>query len=348
MRSLYWKLFTSFWLATICIIFTTAWITGQMIVVSEKPISSLMQIPWTSLAIRLALAVFISGLICYLLSRYLTQPLRSLGMAAKSIATGKLDTRVGHLKGHKKDEIAELSHDFDLMAEKLETLVRSKERLLQDISHELRSPLARLNIAIELGRNKTHHLADAEFNRMELESARLNALIGEILNFARMEQSSMQLNLSKVYLPDLLAEIIKDANYEFNKNSVQIIANTIASCYLLVDKQLIYRAIENVIRNAAHYSTKNQQVLISTQLSANKKKIYIDIVDNGPGVPSEQLTNIFNPFYRIDNSPPQKTGGFGLGLTIASKAIALHDGEISAKNNKEGGLSIRIILPIHL
>jgi two-component system sensor histidine kinase CpxA len=453
MRSLYWKIFVSFWLATILIIFTTAWVTsqiaqkssqpareqafmdsyanaavatfesgrrlallkwlnqiglsrhmsiyllsstgeivgtqappdnvkavaenlikdqlsegifksGKLIVsheilstsgkfyrlaaVSEKPISYFIEIPWAGLTIRLTLAIFISGLICYLLSLYLTQPLRSLGMAAKSIATGKLYTRVGHFRGHKKDEIAELSNDFDRMAEQLETLVSSKERLLQDISHELRSPIARLNIAIELGRKKTKHLADSEFSRMELESSRLNALIGEILDFARLDKSTTDLQLTDTDIPELLAEIIHDANYEFKNESIRIAAGTIDPCQLFIDKRLIHRAVENIVRNALHYSSKNQQVTVSLHYNETKDHIHIDVKDHGPGVPEKQLEKIFSPFYRVDTSRTKKTGGYGLGLAIASRAVALHHGEIIAKNNDEGGLLVRIILPVNL
>ncbi|CEG56806.1 two-component system sensor histidine kinase CpxA [Legionella fallonii] len=453
MRSLYWKIFVSFWLATILIIFTTAWVTsqiaqkssqpvreqmfmdsyanaavatfesgqrsallkwlnqiglsrhmslwllsssgeivgaqdppesvkkvaenlindqlsegiftaGKLIVsheilstsgkfyrlaaVSEKPISYFVQIPWAGLAIRLTLAIFISGLICYLLSMYLTQPLRTLGMAAKSIATGKLYTRVGHFRGHKKDEIAELSKDFDRMAEQLEALVRSKERLLQDISHELRSPLARLNIAIELGKKKTNHLADNEFNRMELESSRLNALISEILDFARLDKSTTDLQLAKTNIPELISDIIHDANYESGDQLNRISTETIEPCQLIVDKRLIHRAIENIVRNALHYTPEHQQIHISLHHNDAKDKIYLDVKDNGPGVPEDQLEKIFNPFYRVDTSRTKKTGGYGLGLAIASRAITLHHGEIIAKNAEDGGLLVRIILPLRL
>ncbi|BCA95577.1 two-component sensor histidine kinase [Legionella antarctica] len=451
MRSLYWKIFVSFWLATILIIFTTAWVTsqiakkssqpareqvfmdsyanaavatfesgrrlallkwlnqigisrhmsiyllsstgeivgaqappenvkkvaenlikdqlsegifksGKLIVsheilstsgkfyrlaaVSEKPISYYIEIPWAGLTIRLTLAIFISGLICYLLSLYLTQPLRTLGMAAKSIATGKLYTRVGHFRGHTKDEIAELSNDFDLMAEQLEALVSSKERLLQDISHELRSPIARLNIAIELARKKTKHLADNEFCRMELESSRLNVLIGEILDFARLDKSTTELRLTNTDLPQLLSEIIDDANYEFDNDSIRVIAQGIEHCHLLIDERLIHRAVENIVRNALHYSAADQKVTLSLRYNDTKDHIYIDVKDNGPGVPEDQLEKIFNPFYRVDTSRTKKTGGYGLGLAIASRAVALHHGEIFSKNIDNGGLLVRITLPV--
>lgn len=316
----------------------------RLAAVSEKPISHFVGIPWAGLALRLILATFISGLICYLLSLYLTQPLRSLGMAAKSIAKGKLNTRVGHLRGHHKDEIAQLSDEFDRMAEQLERLVSSKERLLQDISHELRSPLARLQIAIELGRNKTKHLADTEFKRMELECSRLNYLISEILDFARLDKSTTDLHLSPVNIPNLLHEVIKDANYECGAESNRVYAGIIEPCSLFIDQRLIHRAIENVVRNALHYSPLTEKITVSLHHDETQEHVYIDISDKGPGVPDEQLKKIFNPFYRVDTSREKKTGGYGLGLAIAFRAIQLHEGRIIAQNNTDGGLLVRIIL----
>jgi two-component system sensor histidine kinase CpxA len=326
-------------------ILSTSGTLYRLAAVSEKPISYFVQIPWAGLIIRLTLATFMSGLICYLLSLYLTKPLRSLQSAAKSIATGKLNTRVGHFRGHNKDEIAELSSEFDRMAEQLEALVYSKERLLQDISHELRSPLARLNIAIELGRKKTRNLADTEFSRMETECLRLNYLIGEILDFARLEKSTMELTLNQTNMAELLADIIQDANYEFGKDSMPIIADTIEACHLLIDDRLIHRAIENIVRNALHYSPPDHKVLISLHYNDIRTRVYIDIKDHGPGVPEDQLEKIFNPFYRVDTSRTKKTGGYGLGLAIAARAISMHEGTIDARNNPEGGLLVRINLP---
>lgn len=319
----------------------------RLAAVSEKPISFFVEIPWAGLTIRLTLATLISGLICYGLSLYLTKPLRFLGMAAKSIGTGKLNTRVGHIRGHNKDEIAELSEEFDRMAEQLETLVHSKERLLQDISHELRSPLARLNIAIELGRNKTNHLADKEFDRMEMECARLNALISEILEFARLDKSTIDLNLSKVEMSDLISAIIQDANFEFGKQFDRVQIGIIEPCTLLIDERVIHRALENIIRNALHYSPEDQYVTISIHFNELKDHIYIDVKDHGSGVPEDQLDKIFNPFYRVDPSREKKTGGYGLGLAIASRAAQLHQGSLIAKNNEDHGLLVRLILPIN-
>lgn len=449
MRSLYWKIFVSFWLATILIIFTTAWITQQIVksssvparervfmdsyanaavatfesgqkaallqwlnktglshhmtmflltnegeilgdhpvpvnvlkisqglmknrlddgiiksgnliisheilstsgkayrlaAITDKPLPHYIEIPWAGLAIRLIFATFISGLICYLLSIYLTQPLRALRMAATSLATGQLSTRVGHFLGHNNDEIAELSFEFNRMAEELETLVYSKERLLQDISHELRSPLTRLQVALELGRNKTQQLAEVEFNRMGLECERLNDLISEILEFARLDTSQSKLKLERIELSELLNNIIQDANFEFKKTRVSIEIEQMDACELLIDKKLVHRAIENILRNALHYSPPDKPVSVS--LIRKKYKIILEIKDQGIGVPEDQLDKIYNPFYRVDTSREKRTGGYGLGLAIAAQAIKLHQGSILTKNRKKGGLLVRIILPL--
>lgn len=319
----------------------------RLVAVSEKPLSHFVQIPWAGLTLRLVIAIVISGLICYLLSIYLTQPLRSLGMAAKSIATGKLNTRVGRIKGHGHDELAELSGEFDRMAEQLEDMVTSKERLLQDISHELRSPLARLHIAIELGRKKAAGAAEGEFSRMEEECLRLNTLIGEILEFARLEKSMNEIHLENHNLPHMLQQIINNAHFEFGDRQIELVINNPeASKSLLIDERLINRALENIIRNALRYSPKDKTIVISLATDAEENNYSIDIEDNGPGVPEEQLEKIFNPFYRVDKSREKKTGGYGLGLAIALQAVRLHQGSIAAHNRPSGGLCVRISLPI--
>ncbi|MCE3043903.1 two-component system sensor histidine kinase CpxA [Legionella sp. 16cNR16C] len=316
----------------------------RLVAVSEKPLAHFVQIPWAGLTIRLTIAIFISGLICYLLSIYLTQPLRSLRMAARSIATGKLNTRVGSFKGHSRDEIAELSGEFDRMAEKLEAIISSKERLLQDISHELRSPLARLQIAIELGRKKAQSAADTEFCRMEVECLRLNTLISEILQFARLDKSADELQRTPCNIKELLTRIIADANYEFANSKPLVSLQNSVDCVLYIDERLIHRAIENIIRNGLRYSPPNE--LVTVHLDIVEDNLLIDICDCGPGVPEDQLENIFNPFYRVDTSREKKTGGYGLGLSIAQKAVKLHQGQIKAYNRPHGGLQVRIILPI--
>ncbi|KTD17086.1 two-component system sensor histidine kinase CpxA [Legionella jordanis] len=318
----------------------------RLVAVSEKPLAHFVEIPWAGLTLRLIIAIVISGIICYLLSIYLTQPLRSLRMAAKSIATGQLNTRVGRFKGHHRDEIAELSDEFDQMAEQLENIINSKERLLQDISHELRSPLARLQIALELARKKAGSVAATEFSRMEVECMRLNTLIGEILEFARLDKSLTQLHRTWIDLPNLIKQIIDDANFELRTHAPGVYLKKFEPCQLYLDERLIHRALENIIRNALRYSQPNPEVAVTLYFNDSHSMVYVDIEDNGPGVPQEQLRKIFNPFYRVDSSREKKTGGYGLGLSIAERAITLHNGFICAENKPEGGLLVRIGLDL--
>ncbi|MBA2656142.1 MAG: HAMP domain-containing protein [Tatlockia sp.] len=317
----------------------------RLVAVSKKPLAHFVEIPWAGLTLRLAIAIIISGFICYLLSVYLTKPLRLLRLAAKSIATGNLNTRVGHFKGHYRDEIAELSGEFDKMAEQIQEIMNSKERLLQDISHELRSPLARMQIAIELGRNKATHGAESEFNRMETECNRLNALIGEILDFARLDNPSTHLNKSLINLADLVKQVVDDANFEVGGSQAVVKFHASSNCELFLEERLVHRAIENIIRNAIRYSVPNPQIDVHLYWAASNTDIIIDIDDNGPGVPEEQLEKIFNPFYRVDASREKKTGGYGLGLSIAQQAIKLHHGCIKAMNREQGGLRVKIVFP---
>lgn len=317
----------------------------RLAAVSEKPLSHFVIIPWAALTIRLTIAILISGIICYLLSAYLTKPLRLLGMAAKSIATGKLNTRVGHFVGHNRDEIADLSGEFNRMAEQLEALVSSKERLLQDISHELRSPLARLHIALELARNKAGNVADLEFGRMEIECLRLNRLIGEILEFARLDKSVEELNKSEVNITHLLTTIADDANYESNTSQKRVLLMSDGHFSWWIDERLIHRAIENIVRNALLYSPLTEPVTLYVSTNEDQSMLFIDIKDKGPGVPDNQLDKIFNPFYRVDTSRAKKTGGYGLGLSISEKAVQLHKGNIVASNLPDGGFWVRITLP---
>ena len=232
------------------------------------------------------------------------------------------------------------------MKKQIKTIFSSNERLLQDISLELRSPLARLQIAIELGRQKTQGLADDDFDRMASECSRLNLLISEILDYARLDQSTRILNKISTNLTNILTTLLNNANYEFSKNTPRVIIQKLEACQLMLDERLIYRAIENVLRNALQYTPKDHSVYVSLDLDDSQQQVKIIIEDTGPGVPEEQLSKIFNPFYRVDTSRAKKTGGYGLGLAIAKQAIHLHGGSIYASNCDHGGLIVEMILGI--
>lgn len=180
---------------------------------------------------------------------------------------------------------------------------------------------------------------------MQIECLRLNNLIGEILQFARLDKSAEEPNKKEVNILNLIKPIIDDANFEYSdkQNKVQLLSSE--DYLLLIDERLIHRAIENIVRNAMRYSPPNGKVILSLSTNNDKTSLFIDIEDWGPGVPEEQLKMIFNPFYRVDASREKKTGGSGLGLSIAEKAITLHHGKIVANNREGGGLQVRIILP---
>jgi two-component system, OmpR family, sensor histidine kinase CpxA len=196
-----------------------------------------------------------------------------------------------------------------------------------------------LQIAIELGRKKATPTS-------EIECLRLNTLIKEILEYARLEKSATELNKKLIHLPVLLKQIIDDANFELGSIKPGVKLHNSLDCNLYLDERLIHRALENIIRNALSYSLPEAEVGIIVHSVESSKEIYIDVADNGPGVPEEQLNKIFNPFYRVDTSREKKTGGYGLGLSIAQQAIKLHNDAIQAMNRQSGGLLVRIILPV--
>lgn len=361
MRSLYWKIFLSFWLTMILIIFATALfstsathdhillhpIIQKILGKSNLKIDSQIHtdILIYELIFNILLTIIISGIICYLLSIYVTKPLRILSNAAERLGKGNLNTRVGHFFGHKKDEINNLSNEFNHMAERLEKIIHSKQRLLQDVSHELRSPLARMHIALELLKQKNRDLEQPELKRIELEANRINDLIAEIIAFVRMEQPSDMLQIENINLTDLIKNIVNNANYEC-QNPKRVLFTHSKSVFIRADKRFIDRAIENIIRNALYYSPKDS--IITVTLKQTIENVVISISDQGPGIPNEQLEEIFNPFYRVDTAREKTSGGYGLGLSIAKQAIALHHGTIKAKNLKHGGLVLSIYLPNEL
>ncbi|WP_367607273.1 sensor histidine kinase [Legionella sp. W05-934-2] len=316
----------------------------RLAAITNKPIYPLSHLPWGSLVLRVLLGVFISGLICYLLSYYLTQPLRLLGQAAKSIGRGELSTRVGRFKGHSRDEIAQLSQDFDRMAEQIEAIMHSKERLLSDISHELRSPLARLQVAIELARKNSQNTT--QLDRMEKECHRLNHLIGEILEYARLENSTEEHPYQAVDLTDLLTHLVDDAHFEAQHRQITIHFDYNQAVAVDADKRLLHRAIENILRNALRYSPDQGHIWLTQHLNHEDNTVTITVLDQGPGVPETELEKIADPFYRVDISREKKTGGYGLGLSIAMEAIRLHHGQLHFNNHPGKGLQVSIILPM--
>jgi signal transduction histidine kinase len=299
----------------------------------------------------IAIAIITSGLMCYLLAWSMTSPVTRLRKAAQSLAAGNLSARAGvtptESKSGGRDELTELTRDFDRMAERIEGLVESQSRLLKDVSHELRSPLARLSVALGLARQKSTPELEASLNRIELEADRLNQLIQRLLTISRLESGTDGLRTTTLSLRELVEQIAHDAEYEKPGRRCQVIAD-VADEYLVTgDPDLLRSAVENAVRNATRYTAEGTtvEVRLERQKAADGDEILVRVLDSGPGVPNEALQKIFEPFYRLDDARNQQTGGAGLGLSIADRAIRLHGGQLRASNRKEGGLEVEIRIP---
>jgi len=307
----------------------------------------------------IAIAVITSGLMCYLLAWSMTSPVTRLRKAAQSLAAGDLSARAGAPGGGRSDELAELMRDFDRMAERIEGLVDSQSRLLKDVSHELRSPLARLSVALGLARQRaTTDVApelapevESALNRIELEADRLNQLIQRLLTISRLESGTDGLRKTILSLRELVEQVAHDAEYETPGRGCRVTARADAADEFLVeaDPDLLRSAVENVVRNATRYTAEGTtvEVRLERQQAANgeAEEIIVRVLDSGPGVPDEALPKIFEPFYRLDDARNRQTGGAGLGLSIADRAVRLHGGQLRASNRKEGGLEMEIRIP---
>jgi len=288
-----------------------------------------------------------SGLVCYLLARYLTSPIVRLRAATQKLAAGDLSARAGKPGSRGGDEIAELVRDFDVMAERLETSVKAQARLLTDISHELRSPLARLNVALALARQRTGPGAESALDRIDLEANRLNDLIGELLTIARLEAGDDSRQKLPIHMAEMLQEICSDADFEAQSRNCSV--NCVIGCdpVIIGSPTLLHSAIENVVRNGTRYTREGTAVEVRLEHTdtAVQPEAIIRVADSGPGVPEESLGKIFRPFYRIDDARGRQTGGVGLGLAITDRVVRLHGGTVHAENRPEGGLVVEIRLP---
>lgn len=297
----------------------------------------------------ITIAILTSGLMCYLLARSMTRPVSRLRTAAQSLAAGDLSARTGASPNGRRDELTELMRDFDRMAERIEGLVESQSRLLKDVSHELRSPLARLSVALGLARQKASPEIEGSLNRIELEADRLNQLIQRLLTISRLESGTDGLLKSRLSLRELVEQVAHDAEYEHPGRGCQVTTPASGDEEFLVDADpdLLRSAIENVIRNATRYTAEGTkvEVRLERQPAASGEEIVVAVRDSGPGVPNDALQKIFEPFYRLDDARNRQTGGAGLGLSIADRAIRLHGGQLRASNRKEGGLEVEIRIP---
>jgi two-component system, OmpR family, sensor histidine kinase CpxA len=297
---------------------------------------------------QLPVAIVVFGITTFVLVLLLVRPIGRLRIAARALANGELATRVaGEERIFGGDEIQGLVHDFNYMAEQLERLVGAQKILVRDVSHELRSPLARLSVALELAREEAPASMQQYLQRIDREAGRLNLLIGQLLRLSSIESTNASSHLDKFTLHGLVEELLPDAEYEAHQRCCKIQLLEHSDCMVQGNQELIYRAIENIVRNAIRYTRQDTvvELKIRCEERAGLRMVTLDVADSGPGIPETELENIFRPFYRVDAARQQDTGGFGVGLAIADRAVRLHHGEVRARNRPEGGLTLSLSLP---
>lgn len=296
-------------------------------------------------ALQWGVALVVSGIICYLLTRYLTTPIFRLREAAHQLASGDLSSRAGTRIAPRRDELGDLVRDFDTMAARIEDLVSRQRQIISDVSHELRSPLARLNIALDLARQRKGD--DPAFDQAEEDTALLNEMIGRILTIAKLDSSAGDVSMIQVDLAEIVTQVVRNANFESHPHEDRVRLTIVSNCLVRGNPELLHSALENVVRNAIHYTDPGTQVeiLLSRESAPTHSLARIEIRDHGPGLPESELTNIFRPFYRVAASRDRQSGGAGLGLAIADRVIRTHGGKISARNATPNGLQVEILLP---
>ena len=294
-------------------------------------------------AIQVIAAIVVAGVIAWLLALYLTSPVKKLRSTVQAFARGNLDVRVSPQLGNRRDEVADLGRDFDHMAERISILIESQKRLLADISHELRSPLARLTVALELARKNSPPSASGPLSRIEQESERLNELVGQLLAITRLESGAERVPAETVMFEDLVHQVVDDANFEAKPLNKEVKVLRLDKCRVSGSVELLRSAVENVVRNAVRYTAERTAVEVSLQWKMDTA--VLTVRDYGPGVPESDLERIFEPFYRVSEARDRASGGAGLGLSIAERTVKLHGGSIEARNTGDG-LMVTIRLPL--
>jgi two-component system sensor histidine kinase CpxA len=317
---------------------------GQYLLIAEltpPPLSE--RIPgdllWT-----LKLGTIFSAIICLLIAHYLTKPIERLRDATHELARGNLDIRAGENLGSRSDEIADLVRDFDTMAGELRNLIQSERNLLSGVSHELRSPIARIRLALTLARTADDDERAEMLDRIEQDSIQLDSMLERILTVARLESGQHKPKFEPLSLNEVMDDILHDAQFEAAATGATIAYQENGDIKLNGDAGLLRSAIENVVRNALFYSGPEGK--IEVRLDKAGDAALVSVRDNGPGVPASALPLLFKPFYRVDNSRGTTTGGMGLGLAIVRNAVAVHGGTVSAKNIVPHGLEVELRLPV--
>jgi two-component system sensor histidine kinase CpxA len=314
--------------------------------VNRTPPATLLAPGPQGTALRLVAAAIISALISYFLARSLVTPLEELRKASRKIAAGDFATRVSKTMPSRQDEIGQLATDFDVMTSRLQAMQQANQRLLQDVSHELRSPLARMSVALEIARQKGVGGISSEIDRITLESERLGSLVNDVLGLLRESSETVVMSEEDIDLSALMSDLVEVVNYEVPEGKPGVTWDAAKPCVFHGDRELLWRAMENLLRNALRYTDPDRGVQLVLDARKRKSRVLLDVRDFGPGVPEAELEKIFEPFYRVQESRDRNSGGHGLGLSIVANSVKHHGGSIWARNAEEGGLIVTVSLPL--
>lgn len=291
----------------------------------------------------LLISVLVSGTACFFVARYLARGISTLQKATRTIAGGDLSVRIGQRFHQRGDEIASLAHDFDHMTARLEKAMHEQKRLIKDVSHELRTPLARLQVALALARQRSGGIVERELDRIQQAADYLGDVIADILALPVLDNGDWTLD-DTVDFAGLLHSCVENFSAEMAREQIQCDYHSdIDEALVATHGNMLRSVFDNILRNALHYTPSGGR--IEVRLAAGEGGYRVTVCDTGPGVPTDQLEDIFEPFYRTDEARDRKTGGYGLGLAIAQRTIALHDGRIAARNRDSGGLCVEIEIP---
>ncbi|MES2886006.1 MAG: HAMP domain-containing sensor histidine kinase [Pseudomonadota bacterium] len=293
------------------------------------------------LFVQVALSLLVIAALGFVLARSLTAPIAAIQHATRKMADGDLTARADSATATRGDELGALARDFNHMAARTETLVNQQRTVLQDVSHELRSPLARLHLLLELARQGSSDNGNHQLDRAAKEVSRLDDLIGEVLNLSRLETVLPGMSTVPVNLATLAQEVLEEHALEADARQLNMQLHAITT-YANGDPGLLARALGNIVGNAIKFSANGSAIALD--VSIDNGMASLTVRDHGPGVPVTQLKQLFQPFYRGDNA--SRAEGHGLGLAIAQRIVTAHGGRIEASNADGGGLAVRIILPV--
>jgi two-component system sensor histidine kinase CpxA len=295
--------------------------------------------------VRLAVVLTIGGVVCFVVARHLTKPIVSVSRAANALADGRLQTRVGAAEAKRHDELGALARDFDRMAERIEALVGGQRRLLGDVSHELRSPLARMTVALSLARQRATPAAGEYFDRIDQETGRLDRLIEQLLTLARIETGADAEPRGDFDLAGIVQDVVGDGDFEARASGRRVELVRCAAASIAGMPELMRSAIENVVRNAIRHTASGTAVDVSLDVD-EQASARVTVRDRGRGVDEGMAADMFRPFWRAPGSDEAASEGAGLGLAITDRIVAMHHGRVRATNANGSGLVVTIELPL--